>query len=104
MWRFPTCCTHGAAPSRVETGDAEKIPGVLIVKDGETVAVIHERPDVAEAARARIKAQFQRPQHGTDDTTIFEHLLRTAGAAWEWRAPIYLGTYVAMMAEVSVDA
>jgi len=49
-----------------------------VVRDGDLVAVLHERPDLAEQALGLIKAQFERPQPAVDDKTIFDHLLKTA--------------------------
>jgi nicotinate dehydrogenase subunit B len=69
---------HGAKCLSVDTSAADKMPGVRIVKDGDLVAVLHERPDVAEAALAQVKAEFDARPVLPDHTTIFEHLLKTA--------------------------
>ena len=37
------------------------MPGVRVVKDGDLVAVLHERRDVADQALGLIKAQFDAP-------------------------------------------
>jgi len=54
------------------------LTGVQVVRDGDLVAVLHPYPDVAQQALARIKAQFDIPQTGVNDQTIFEHLLKNA--------------------------
>ncbi len=72
---------HGATLKAADTSEAEKIPGVRIVKEGGMIAVLHEHWDVAESARELIKVQFERPAPGPDDKSIFEHLLRTAPPA-----------------------
>jgi isoquinoline 1-oxidoreductase len=69
---------HGATRKDVDTTAAEKIQGVQVVKDGDLIAVIHERPDVAEKALGLIKAQFERKETGLNDKTIFDHLVKNA--------------------------
>lgn len=69
---------HGAMLKSVDTSAAEKVEGVRVVRDGNLVAVLHERRDVADKALALVKAQFDRPGPSFDDTTVFDHLLKTA--------------------------
>ena len=69
---------HGAKLKNVDTSAAEKMPGVQVVKDGDFIAVIHNRPDMADKALALIKVEFDRPQTGLDDKSIFEHILKNA--------------------------
>jgi isoquinoline 1-oxidoreductase len=71
---------HGATLNRVDTSAAEKIEGVRVVKDGDIIAVLHERRDVADKALELIipTAQFVQPPPGPDDKSIFDHLLKTA--------------------------
>ena len=68
---------HGAKLKSVDTAPAKAIAGVQVVQDGDLVAVLHELPDVAEAALAKIKAEFDVPEPTVDDKTIFDHLLKT---------------------------
>jgi nicotinate dehydrogenase subunit B len=72
---------HGAILRNVDTTAAEKVAGARVVKDGDLVAVLHERPDLADKALGLIKAQFDRPQPTFDDKTIFDHLLKAAPPA-----------------------
>lgn len=69
---------HGAKCISVDTSAAERVPGVRLVKDGDLVAVLHERPDMAAAALEKVKAEFDATPWLPDDATIFEHLLKTA--------------------------
>jgi isoquinoline 1-oxidoreductase len=69
---------HGATLKDADTTAAEKVPGVRVVKAGDLIAVLHERPDVAETALGLVKAQFERPKPSVDDRSIFDHLLKTA--------------------------
>ena len=69
---------HGAKLKEVDTSGAEKIAGARVVRDGDLVAVLHERPDVADQALALVKAQFDVPAAAVNDTTIFDHLVKAA--------------------------
>ncbi len=69
---------HDATLKDVDTTAAGKVEGVRVVKDGDLIAVLHERPEAAEKALELIRAQFDRTQTGLDDKTIFEHLLKAA--------------------------
>ena len=68
---------YGAKMTDVDTSAAEKF-GARVVKDGDMVAVLHERPDLADRALGLVKAQFDRPPASVDDKSIFDHLLKTA--------------------------
>ncbi|UCC71003.1 MAG: xanthine dehydrogenase family protein molybdopterin-binding subunit [Gemmatimonadota bacterium] len=65
---------HGATLEHVDTSAAEEIDGVRVVRDGDLVAVLHEYPDVAERALARIEARYSEPERTVDNSNIFEHL------------------------------
>jgi nicotinate dehydrogenase subunit B len=69
---------HGAKLVEVDLSAAKKGEGIQIVREGDFIAVLHEYPDIAEAALARIKARFDVPKAEVNDTTIFEHLLKVA--------------------------
>ena len=69
---------HGAKLKDVDASAAEKIAGVSVVRDGDLVAVLHKRPDVAEQALALVKAEFDHPVPTVDEKTIFDHLLKAA--------------------------
>jgi nicotinate dehydrogenase subunit B len=69
---------HGAKLKNVDTAPAKGIDGVQIVQEGDFIAVLHELPDQAGKALARIKAQFDVPVPAVDDQTIFAHLLKVA--------------------------
>jgi len=71
---------HGAQLKSVDTSAAEKIEGVQIVRDKDLVAVLHEKPDVAEKALKEVKAEFDTAEFPSDDKTVFQHLLECATA------------------------
>ena len=69
---------HEATLKDVDTSAAERIAGVRVIRDGDLIAVLHERPDVAGQALALVEAQYDRPAPTVDDTTIFDHILKNA--------------------------
>jgi len=71
----------GAKLKSVDTGAAARLPGVRVIQDGDLVAVLHQRPDVAVDAFELLKADFEPPPSAADDETIFDHLVKNAPAA-----------------------
>lgn len=71
---------HGAKLKSVDTSEAEKMPGVRIVRDGDLIAALHSSFDLAEAALSKIKAEFERPpaDAAVDNETIYDHLVKVA--------------------------
>jgi isoquinoline 1-oxidoreductase len=69
---------HGAKLLGVDTARAREVQGAQVVQDGDLIAVLHEYPDLAEKALARIKPEYDRPASSADDKTIFDHLLKVA--------------------------
>jgi CO/xanthine dehydrogenase Mo-binding subunit len=65
---------HGSTLLEADTSAAEKVEGATVVRDGDLVAVLHERPDAAEAALRAVAARWQQPDSGPSDADIFEHL------------------------------
>ena len=72
---------HGATLKSVDTAPAKAVAGVQVIQDGDLVAVLHEFPDVAEAALGKIKAEFDTPAATFDDKTVFDHLISVAPEA-----------------------
>lgn len=71
---------HGAKLVKADTSAAAKLPGILVVEDGDLIAVLHEDPELAEQALGQVKAEFGPSDSTTDDKTIFDHLLKIAPA------------------------
>jgi len=69
---------HGAKLKKADMAQAEKLPGIEIVREGDFIAVLHEQYDMTEKAISLIKTEFDLPQTGVDDETIFEHLLNSS--------------------------
>ncbi len=70
--------TLRATLKSADTAEAEKMPGILVVKEEGLIAVLHADPETAEKARASIKASFDVPESSVDDANIFEYLLGKA--------------------------
>ena len=69
---------HGAKLRSVDTAAAEAFEGAQVIRDGELIAVLHDAYDLADAALARIKAEWEMPAPSTDDRTIYDHLVKVA--------------------------
>ncbi len=74
---------HGARLLETDTANAEKLPGVVVVKEEGLVAVLHADPEEAEKALQSIKAKYDVPEAKVDNATIFDHLLKSAPQAQE---------------------
>jgi isoquinoline 1-oxidoreductase len=73
--------SHGAKLLTVDTAEAERIPGVRVLRTGDLVAVLHAKTEVAREALSRVKATFQPSPSTLDDRNIFEHLVKAAPSA-----------------------
>ncbi len=69
---------HGAKLLKVDTSAAEKMPGVVLVKEEGLIAVLHQDPETAEKAVTAIKADFDVPKPAMDTETIFDYLVQHA--------------------------
>ena len=69
---------HGAKLKSANTEAAEKAGARVILGVGDLVAILHERPDVADHALSLVKAEFDTPQSSVDENSIFEHLQKNA--------------------------
>ena len=69
---------HGAQLVDVDVSPARSIPGIQIVREEDFIAVLHEQPDMAEKAMAKIKAEFTNSGNTPDNDSIFQHLLNSA--------------------------
>ncbi len=69
---------HGARLKSLDTNAAAKVPGARVVTDGDLVAVLHERPDLADRALSLVKAGWDVPAPALDEKTVFDHLVKVA--------------------------
>jgi isoquinoline 1-oxidoreductase len=58
-----------------DTSEAEKLDGVAIVRDKDLIAILHTDFEKAEAALAKIKAEYKFDEMKVDDKTVFKHQL-----------------------------
>ena len=65
---------HGAKLKSVDTSPASAVPGAQIVRDGDLIAVLHDKPDLAAQACALIKAEFEPSPSTLDNGNIFAHI------------------------------
>ncbi|HKJ67534.1 MAG TPA: molybdopterin cofactor-binding domain-containing protein, partial [bacterium] len=70
--------SHAATLKSIDVSGAKQVPSAQVVRDGDLIAVLHKYPDVAEAARAKIKTSYDVPDSELNETTIFDHLLKVA--------------------------
>jgi len=72
---------HGAKLKTVDTEPCKQVAGIQVVRDGDLVAVLHELPDMAEAALAKIKVDFEPSPSDLSDKNIFDHLLKVSSVS-----------------------
>jgi nicotinate dehydrogenase subunit B len=60
----------------VDTSEAEKIDGVIVVNKDDIIALLHTDPEAAESALELVKAEFDIPDDPVDEESIFDHLLK----------------------------
>jgi len=74
---------HGATRKSLDTSAAARVPGVVVVKENDLVAVLHEDPEAAEKALGLVKAEWDVPAPAFDDRSVFNHLLAVGGTGEE---------------------
>ena len=72
---------HGAKLKTVDTEPCKQVAGIRVVREGDLVAVLHELPDMAEAALTKIKADFEPSPSHLSDKNIFDHMLKVSSAS-----------------------
>jgi nicotinate dehydrogenase subunit B len=68
--------SHGAKLTTADTSAAEKIQGIKVVRDGDLIAVLHEKRDKADEAVTKIKAEYSFNELPVNDKTVFEYMLK----------------------------
>jgi nicotinate dehydrogenase subunit B len=69
--------SHASKLITVSTTEAEKIPGIKVVRDGDLVAVLHELRDKADEAIVKVKGEYSGEELQVDDKTVYDYLLNT---------------------------
>lgn len=67
---------HGAKLKNIDLSEADKFKDIKVVRDNDLIAVLHTYPDEAEKALNKINAEYDLPETGLDDKTIYEHLVK----------------------------
>jgi len=71
---------HGATLLQLDATDAERLPGVTVVRRDDLVAVLHADPEAAAAAIGHVKANWRLPEAKPDQEGIFEHIVAHSAA------------------------
>jgi isoquinoline 1-oxidoreductase len=69
---------HGATLTHLDTKAAEKLPGVIVVKQADMLAVLHSDPEIATNALGKVVADWRRPAIELNQDTIFAHIQSAA--------------------------
>lgn len=69
---------HGATLLKLDTLNAEKVSGIMLVKQGGLIAALSADPEAATAALAQVKADWSLPEQKVDPGNIFEHISKQA--------------------------
>ncbi len=67
--------SHASKLVSVDTSEAEKVPGVQIIHEGDLVAALHEDPEQADKARNLIEAEFTSEEKDVNNSNVFSYLL-----------------------------
>ena len=70
--------SHDAELISVDASGVEQVEGAGFVRDGELMAVLHEKPDMAAKALLKVKTTYDVPESDLNEDTIFKHLLNAA--------------------------
>lgn len=70
---------HGAKLIDVDLSEVKKMNDLVLIQDGDLVAVLHKYPDVAEKALEKIKAKFSPSESKLNNENIYEHFMEVAG-------------------------
>jgi nicotinate dehydrogenase subunit B len=69
--------SHAAKLVSVNTQEAEKLPGIQVVRDGDLVAVLHEIRDKADEAIVKVKGEYSIEEMKVDDKTVYTFMLNS---------------------------
>ncbi len=69
---------HGSKLIDVDLSEVKKMSDVVVVHDGDLVAVLHKYPDIAEKALEKIKAKFSFSDSTLNNESIYDHFLEVA--------------------------
>src|SRR5262249_43404348 len=70
--------SFGAALRSLDSAAAGMMPGVAVVRDGDSVGVTAADPETAEKALAALKADWEQQPAETSSADVYAHFKRTA--------------------------
>jgi isoquinoline 1-oxidoreductase len=70
--------SYGASLISADTTEAEKIPGIQVVRDNDLVALLHLSRDKVDEAIVKVKAEFSQIEMSVTDKTVIDHYLKSA--------------------------
>jgi len=73
--------SHGAKLLTADVSEAEKIKGILVVRDGDFIAVLSDDRDMVDQAIVKVKAEYTFDEIKVDDKTIFDRIVKANSTA-----------------------
>jgi nicotinate dehydrogenase subunit B len=73
--------SHGAKLSNIDISGAEQVKGTQVVREGDFIAVLHEKRDSADEAIAKIKAEYSFNELKVNDKTVFDRMVGADSAS-----------------------
>ena len=70
---------HGATRKSLDTSKAKAMDGVIVVDQGDLVAVLHEKWDRANEALTLVKAEWDKPAAAFDTESVGDYFLANGG-------------------------
>ncbi|MFC2090346.1 molybdopterin cofactor-binding domain-containing protein [Bacteroidota bacterium] len=70
--------SHDATLQSVDVSKAKRIPGAIVIQEDGLIAVLHEKPGLAEKAIELISAKWDVPEPKVDNHSIFDYLKKVA--------------------------
>jgi isoquinoline 1-oxidoreductase len=70
--------SHDATLASVDVSRANNIAGAIVIQEDGLIAVLHEKPGLAENALALVSAKWDVPEPKVDNQSIFDYLKKAA--------------------------
>jgi len=70
--------SHDAKLVSVDLSNAKDVPGAIVINEDGLVAVLHEKPDLANHARSLITSRWDEMQAKVDNQSVFDYLKNAA--------------------------
>jgi nicotinate dehydrogenase subunit B len=70
--------SHDATLVSVDVSKAKNMKGAIVIQEDDLVAVLHEKPELAENALALVTAKWDVPEQKVDNQSVFDYLKKAA--------------------------